>query len=115
MGKEKAKTVQLTLLEVLTKEEPRESLQVFSTEFFEIKTTASAIDAFKDKLEAEDANGNAKYDDDEQLDHKVAWVQSRMKPIKPQLKGAAAKNMTGEQYYLSKRSLLKQIFDEDLE
>ena len=115
MEEKKQKQVQLTLLKVLEEEEQSGPIRIFSTDFFKLRTTQDAIDALNEKCEDENSNGTPKYDEDEQLAMKIGFVQDRMNPVKPQSRKQMPRNMSAEEYYLSKRSLLKQIFDEDLE
>ena len=107
--KSKQSTKQLTLLDVAEQEESRCPLRVWSTEFFQIKVPQDAFIDFEEKLDEVKNNGQHRFNVAEKRMAMLKFIQTKMKPRYP------LQNITGEQYYLSKASFMKQLFAHDLE
>ena len=107
--KSKQSTKQLTLLDVAEQDEARCPLRVWSTEFFKIKVAQDAFINFEAKLSKTKPNGQKVFNPDELKMAMLKFVQTKMRPIDP------LQNITGEQYYLSKASFMKQLFGEQIE
>jgi hypothetical protein len=104
--KQKDKTRQLTLLAVMEDEFIPDTIDIYATEFFVVRTTAAALDAYNSKLMAVKSNGAPKLSEEERTAKRLEWIQRKMRVME----GAKGTDITGDQFYASKHSLLKKIF-----
>jgi hypothetical protein len=103
----KEKTRQLTLFDVSQEIVQAEPAYLYATEFFALQTSELQLENFNISLNKSTRRG-PKYSSEEKKALKVLFIQKKMKPV-------SKKNITAEEYYTSKRSLAKKVFDMDVD